>query len=372
MPRTGVIVLAIAAVSLALLATACSRRETVQDPPPEIQNPPLPVEVDDLRDTAVTRFAGLSPAAIEALRSLKKLDPYPLYMMSIEGDPVSAGGISSDLAWGCSLFAALAADAPRLLGRNFDWEFSPALLLFHTPSDGYSSVAMVDIAYLVSPEDVDRLLDLPLERRVPLLGATRFPFDGMNQNGLAIGLAAVPATEMPFNPALRTVGSLGAMREVLDHASTVAEALEILHAINIDMSGGPSVHYLIADAAGDAALVEFYDGRVVIEDNEEAWHVATNFLRCAAGGDASGICERYDRLWAALSDREGRLTVDEAFVLLSDVAQPARTQWSAVYHLSDRAVSVRMGDGSAEPYRFDLETVETDSARADGEREEPT
>ena len=45
-------------------------------------------------------------------------------------------------------------------GRNFDWEFSPALLLFTDPPDGYASVSMVDLTFLgISPaasKDADR------------------------------------------------------------------------------------------------------------------------------------------------------------------------------------------------------------------------
>ncbi len=33
-------------------------------------------------------------------------------------------------AWGCSLFAFFSDPQAMLYGRNFDWEYSPALLLF--------------------------------------------------------------------------------------------------------------------------------------------------------------------------------------------------------------------------------------------------
>ena len=43
-------------------------------------------------------------------------------------------------------------------GRNFDWQYSPALLLFTNPPDGYASVSMVDIEYLVGAENTEGLL----------------------------------------------------------------------------------------------------------------------------------------------------------------------------------------------------------------------
>jgi len=43
------------------------------------------------------------------------------------------------LTWGCSLFAAMGG-TNKFYGRNFDWEMSPALLLFNHPTEGYDSV----------------------------------------------------------------------------------------------------------------------------------------------------------------------------------------------------------------------------------------
>ena len=57
---------------------------------------------------------------------------------------------ASPRAWACSLFAALGDVDNMLYGRNFDWDYSPAVLLFTDPPDGYASVSMVDIAYLGS------------------------------------------------------------------------------------------------------------------------------------------------------------------------------------------------------------------------------
>ena len=95
-----------------------------------------------------------------------------------------------------------------LFGRNFDWEYSPAVLLFTHPPGGYASVSMVDIAYLGFDEDqVNSLTELTLEERQALLNAPEWPFDGMNEKGLVIGMAAVPPGQMPYDPDKKTIGS---------------------------------------------------------------------------------------------------------------------------------------------------------------------
>ena len=97
-------------------------------------------------------------------------------------------------SWACSLFAALGDPQGMLYGRNFDWEFSPALLLLSDPPEGDASFAMVDLSYLdIDPALIDHLDQVDLESRRPLLDAPYLPFDGMNEAGLAVGMAAVPA-----------------------------------------------------------------------------------------------------------------------------------------------------------------------------------
>ena len=158
---------------------------------------------------------------------------------------------------------------------------------------------------------------------------------------------------MQPDPEKETIGSLRAMREVLDHAATVDEAVALLQSYNIDMGGGPPIHYLIADASGRAVLVEFYQGEMVVIPNEEAWLQATNFLRSSAGQSPEGLCDRHDRMSERLSESGGELPAQEAMVLLAEVAQ-GNTQWSVVYGMSSGDVGVVMGRRYDEPYTFHL------------------
>jgi hypothetical protein len=292
---------------------------------------------------------GLTADEAATLRSLKQIDDYPLYTMHYQGDygaPASSGETGSAQpapSWGCSLFAALGDPDNRLYGRNFDWEYSPALLLYTKPSNGYASVSMVDIAYLGFGGDKAHFVaHLPLAERQDLLYAPHLPFDGMNEAGLVVGMAAVPPGNMQPDPTKETIGSLGVIREMLDHAANVDEAVAILESYNVDMEGGPPLHYLASDRSGRAVLVEFYQGEAVIMPNEGPWHQATNFLRASADESPEGKCRRYDRIHEALLAAEGRLAPQEAMDLLAVVAQP-NTQWSVVYNASSGSIDVVMG-----------------------------
>jgi hypothetical protein len=292
---------------------------------------------------------GLTADQVTTLQSVELVDGYPLYTMHYAGGydrlppPPEGASRPSTSGWACSLFAALGDPAGMVYGRNFDWEDSPALFLLTDPPDGYASVSMVDIAYLGFTGDrAGELLDLPLEERIPLLYAPFIPFDGMNETGLAVGMAAVPGSAMPRDPDRETIDSVAVIREMLDHAASVDEALAILGSYNIDWGSGPPLHYLVADRAGQAALVEFYRGERVVFSNDAPWHLATNFLRAQAGETLTGQCGRYDRIAARLAETEGWLTEAEAMELLAGVSQQG-TQWSVVYAMSTGKVGVSMG-----------------------------
>ncbi|MFC2030733.1 carcinine hydrolase/isopenicillin-N N-acyltransferase family protein [Chloroflexota bacterium] len=328
---------------------------TTAGSPPSTTPTPDPTPTLDPEPTDSSRADGLSGAQENTLSSLKTIDDYPLYTMHYDGDyarttpPLTGENRTAPQtmperpSWACSLFAALGDGENRIYGRNFDWVYSPALLLFTDPPGGYASVSMVDIAYLgFGGDQAHTLPDLTLSERAELLEAPFWPFDGMNEKGVVVGMAAVPTGRMLPDPNKETIGSLGVIREILDHASDVDEAIAILQNYNIDFRGGPDLHYLIADREGQAALIEFYQGEMVVTSNDTPWHLATNFLRASAGDSAEGHCRRYDTLSERLSQAGGSLGDLAAMSLLGDVAQPG-TQWSIVYGLTSGEVDVVMG-----------------------------
>lgn len=351
-------------ILLVVLLTGCvpgtpiAPTTTVAPTMPIASSTPSPTPAPAPTATLPPAEGDLSADEVATLNSLEQLDEYPLYMMRYEGaypQPVltsidfrraegapQAAPHIREAAWGCTLFAALGSQDDRLYGRNFDWRLSPALLLFTDPPDGYASVSMVDIEYLgFQGSRAKNLTDLPIHERQALLAAHALPFDGMNERGLAIGMAAVPSGGMDPDPSKQTIDQLGVMRAILDHAATVDEALEILAAYNIDMGTVP-LHYLIASTAGDSALVEFYQGEMVVQRNAVPWQLATNFIVASTDGRPQGQCPRYDRVSRELQEKGGQIAVQDALSLLAAVAQP-NTQWSIVYDLTGGEVHIVMG-----------------------------
>lgn len=285
------------------------------------------------------------------LASLKRISDYPLYELRYYGDYgfedyIQQGATPTSLSqWEdneflCSCFAALGDPQSRVFGRNFDWYPSPALVLFTNPPDGFASVSMVDLRYLGY-----RLDFTPEDDPQHLKQAPYFPFDGMNEYGLAVGMMAVPHAEGGNDPAKTTIGDLELIRYMLDYARDVPEAVKGIAQFNVDFGSVP-VHFLIADAAGNAAVIEYLDGLPVVIPKANPWQVSTNFiLEEEKPQGASSPCWRYTTVYQALEQLKGKASSEQAMDLLAKVSQgggETSTRWSVVYDLSNRAFDLVM------------------------------
>lgn len=290
-----------------------------------------------------------TPAEAEAtLASLRRVDDLPLYEMTYQGDYDPLAGRATaptPSPFGCSLFVASGDPARPLFARNFDWDAHPALVLHTDPPDGYASVSIVDISYLgvgADPRGDRRLLDAPL-----------LPFDGMNERGLAVGLAADASGRARVDAARPTVGGVRILRLVLDRAATLAEALAVFGRYNVDFDGGPPLHYLLADATGASAVVEFVDGDMRVLPGAAPGQALTNIRLAGLDEALRRRDHRYAVASAALGAAGGVLDWRQAMQILRDVAQ-AHTRWSVTYDLRTGEVHVVTGKRWARVHPFDL------------------
>lgn len=350
-------------VFIFVLLTGCAESNGIAHPSPISTNHPIE---KFYFPTSTSSPGELTGDEVYSLQTLKQVDDYPLYTMEYKGTYLTGGvldifeysqtNILVEAGWGCSLFAALADSQNGLYGRNFDWFYSPVLLLYTDPPDGYASVSLVDMAYLDLPmNDIAELTNLPIEQIRGLLAAPNIPFDGMNEHGLVVGMAAVPSGNVQPDPKKENRESLEIIREILDHARNIDEALALFERFNVLMEEVP-IHYLIASADGQSALVEYFQGQMIVTRPLGSYQVATNFLVAEAGADPSGNCWRFDRIEETLKANDGVLTIDSALALLSQVAQP-NTQWSAIYSLHNLEVHLVLGKDFQSVHHFDLKKL---------------
>lgn len=300
---------------------------------------------------------------LRTLFSLEKIDEYGAYQMTYYGDygfdeflevgassdkdiekfvtkrllkgmPINLG-VTGD---GCTAFVTKNEKGEVLYGRNFDFLYAPSLQLYTEPQNGYKSVSTVNLSFAGYSEDY--LPDGSLFDKFLTLAAPFLPFDGMNEKGVAIALLAVPEAEPPYDSNKITLNTTTAIRLVLDHASTVEEAVELLRDYNIYFSGDIECHYLIADASGRSVIVEFYDGELQIVEAETDYQIATNFIAYNGLNIGEGFTEfeRYDMVEKELSDNNGILNENDVISLLAKVGvrdgEVDKLQWSVIYNLT--------------------------------------
>ncbi|MBT8379412.1 MAG: linear amide C-N hydrolase [Ignavibacteria bacterium] len=187
-----------------------------------------------------------------------QVDNYPLFALDYSADynfeeylqtgiiPGYVPSKSANKDFSCTCFSAFGEDS-RLLARNYDWDTPSSYFIILTdPPNSYSSISTVDLSFFnydhekspASPENQNTIRTLPY-----------FPFDGMNEKGVAIGMNAVPYAQSPYDASKITIGELQLIRLVLDYASSTQQAINLIQQYNINMEN-PPIHYLIADSSG--------------------------------------------------------------------------------------------------------------------------
>ena len=130
----------------------------------------------------------------------------------------------------CTCFSVFGGDY-RFLARNYDWSNrSSYYVVFTDPPGRYSSVSTVDMSFFnydhSQPPDYEG--NQSTLRTIPY-----YPFDGMNEKGVAVGMNALSHARGPYNQGKVTIGELQVIRLVLDYAANTNEAISLIKEYNI-------------------------------------------------------------------------------------------------------------------------------------------
>jgi hypothetical protein len=287
------------------------------------------------------------------LATLRKLDSYPAYEMTYIGDYKFEEYLKKGGNWpridpnpACTCFAAHSGQP--IFGRNFDFPPNPILILHTSPPSHHASTSIVDLGYfgfdMQHPPDSG---DLSALLKTPYL-----PFDGMNENGVFVAMMAVERAEGSKDSGKATIGEIEVIRLLLDYASNLGEALDLMGKYNIEFTE-PPIHYIVADRSGSSAVVEFLSGEMRVIRNAEPWQVSTNFIVTGSGAPDQVPCWRYRLVYDELRERAGALAPVEAMSLLRRASQP-HTVWSAIYDPNSLELSLAVGGNYGNVLSFKL------------------
>jgi hypothetical protein len=291
---------------------------------------------------------------------------------------IKSAQVADDKGENCTSFQARKADGEGyLFGRNYDFFKNPTMVTVSRPRKGYASIACSDMSHF--GYSLEKLPDSFL-KKLSCLAAIYAPVDGINEKGLCTSIMALPKQASQQETPKHNVGTTIIMRLWLDRCATVEEALALLETVDVrhDASVGSGYHYLVADAAGDCAVVEFdpYDGwktLIVRKPADENSMLVTNHLLYekyyttepdpTRGNPHSKSWWRYETAGAYLAEHGGILSLEEAQECLSRVhwkdlvwedGTVEDTQFSNVYDQQDITLDLRSWSDYDRTYHFGL------------------
>lgn len=391
--------LACVAFAVMFVASSCDSDEVVTpDPKPTSTNPSIFIKdkakyamLHSMRDLDGTgRLYEINYTAdykLDQVIAAQAIDQRQLfaYISSILFDSIPSSAADVSFGSGCSAFAAPDPDNGNcLMGRNYDFRHfmvhgtdtsykeTSAIIVHTAPAGRKKSISMVDGLNLNYGRGFynNDSTDLSL-----LMGLPYAALDGINEDGFAIGILALKEKQTRQSTGKTKIGSTVAIRMLLDNASDVNSALDLLDDYDMVMEGqgNSNYHFFMADAKDNYAIVEYtFDKNkgeatphvTAILNNNDTLRCVTNFYVdpiMEGTNDGWGSLHGKDRYWTlrgTLASNKYKLTDSQAWKLLQDVAQPptdeftSQTQWSALYNLTKKSMRLAILREYGKEYNF--------------------
>ena len=186
-----------------------------------------------------------------------------------------------------------------------------------------------------------------------------YPYGGLNEAGLIVENMWLDTSKFPAPDGRAAIAELPWIQYQLDNCASVAEVIATDGTIRITPASSP-IHFLVADRTGDAATIEFIDGRMIVHRGADLavpaltnspYDESMDYLRLHRGfGGSKEIQSTYESLdrfvtLASMisgrgSARRGQET-NRAFKILDAAAQGKATVWSIVYDIKRQRILFR-------------------------------
>jgi penicillin V acylase-like amidase (Ntn superfamily) len=251
--------------------------------------------------------------------------------------------------FGCGAFSANNPEGDVIFARNMDCECAVAMMIRLNESNDYKSLALVNMAELEWDDNTYDTLDTDAKLT---LAAPYSPSDGINEHGLAVAMLTDVGAIYPSSNRI-TLFDFTLLRLLLNKAKTVDEAVGYAKNYNFFYGVSP-LHFMVADASGASAVIEFVDGKMVVIKKNKSFQVVTNFTLYENPAHEGFGKDRYDNMENELEKTQGIITEKAALELLKKNVIPGDEQWSAVYNLTKKTVMISFSRDYEHVYNYEL------------------
>ena len=268
--------------------------------------------------------------------------------------------------FGCSIFSGLGDSENIFLGRNFDNPQQDVLVGKYSSPNCYESIALNRLADIGLPLGTD-YENLSEYQQLLLLRSPYFAADGMNEMGVAAALAYVQEVNVEIDPDKQTIYLTRWVREILDHADSVDEAVEITNSFNIidNMFGNNTLchHLQVTDSTGESAILEYHDGHFVKIEPDVDWQILTNTPIYNIPLEVLfSQCYRYELLYHALQDQNGIISDWRNGLDILELPTWGNisngTQWSNLFDLNEKIMYLSLYRNFDNIVQVDVENFE--------------
>jgi len=268
--------------------------------------------------------------------------------------------------FGCSLYSGIGDPENIFFGRNFDNPQQDVLVGKYSAPGCYESISVNRLADLGLPLGTN-FNNLTPSQSLLLLRAPYFAADGSNSMGVATGLAYVQEVDVDIDTSKQTIFITRWVREILDHAANLEEAIEITNSFNIldNMFGNNTIchHLLVTDASGTSVILEYHDGQFMVIYPEVNWQILTNTpIYKVPLQELFSQCYRYELLYLALEDQNGEITDWRNGLDILELPTWGNvsngTQWSNLFDLNENVMYLSLYRNFDNIVQVDVETFE--------------
>lgn len=273
---------------------------------------------------------------------------------------------------GCASFTAGLEDGDKIFARNYDFSKTNTMIVrTNGGKNRYKTISVTDLQFLgIDPDKgINGMMD-----KITSIAAAYTPLDGINEMGLAVGIYMTYQGEKTVatnqNTAKPDITSTTMLRLMLDYAKNIDEAIEIAKYFDLHDSANTSYHYMVADASGRSAILEWVgesdildndgakrelkviynddDSNIGVREGKASFQWITNFIVLPdyyeSDSKKPGL-DRYDEIYNRLNESNGILgSENDAMEILKAVG---RRSWnnddnngctvhSVIYNLTER------------------------------------
>lgn len=257
-------------------------------------------------------------------------------------------------AFSCTTFC-LKSKGELLFGNNYDYDIGDGLLMVN--KRGVTKASTTD----------DEGNPAKWTSKYGSVTFNQFgrenPNGGINEKGLVVAIMWLNEAAYPTAGKQPTIDILEWVQYQLDTAATVSDVLQSTDRMRVSPDlPGIKIHYLVADAEGNAASVEYIGGKLVVHAGatlpqllltNNTYEDSLKYLKTTPIEKATtdGSLDRFARVSHELAelgkqDAKGKDPVAYAFTMLADAASrryttSSDTQWSIVYDQRRRVIYFR-------------------------------